>query len=36
VIFVIRYLANGIVGDWGKIQRLWSKPKELPSASAGN
>jgi branched-chain amino acid transport system permease protein len=36
VIFVIRYLANGIVGDWGKIQRLWSKPKELPSAGAGN
>jgi branched-chain amino acid transport system permease protein len=36
VIFVIRYLANGIVGDWAKIQRFWSKPKELPSASAGN
>jgi branched-chain amino acid transport system permease protein len=36
VIFVIRYLANGIVGDWGKIQRLWSKSKEHPSASAGN
>jgi branched-chain amino acid transport system permease protein len=36
VIFVIRYLANGIVGDWSKIQRLWSKSKELPSASAGN
>ena len=36
VIFVIRYLANGIVGDWGKIQRLWSRSKEHPSASAGN
>jgi branched-chain amino acid transport system permease protein len=36
VIFVIRYLANGVVGDWSKIQRLWSKSKELPSASAGN
>ena len=36
VIFVIRYLANGFVGDWGKIQRLWSKSKEHPSASAGN
>ncbi|HBD08627.1 MAG TPA: branched-chain amino acid ABC transporter permease [Syntrophobacteraceae bacterium] len=36
VIFVIRYLANGIVGDWSKIQRLWSRSKELPSVSAGN
>jgi branched-chain amino acid transport system permease protein len=36
VIFVIRYLANGIVGDWSKIQRLWSRSKELSSASAGN
>ncbi len=36
VIFVIRYLANGIVGDWPKIMRIWSKSKELPSASAGN
>jgi len=36
VIFVIRYLANGIVGDWPKIMRIWSKPKELPSASVGN
>ncbi|ROQ93470.1 branched-chain amino acid ABC transporter permease [Desulfosoma caldarium] len=24
VIFVILYLANGIVGDWDKIRRLWS------------
>ncbi|MGV8073830.1 MAG: branched-chain amino acid ABC transporter permease [Syntrophobacteraceae bacterium] len=24
VIFVIRYMANGIVGDWRKIRRLWA------------
>jgi branched-chain amino acid transport system permease protein len=24
VIFVIRFLANGVVGDWVKIRRLWS------------
>lgn len=24
VIFVILYMANGIVGDWNKIRRLWS------------
>ncbi len=24
VIFVIRFLANGVVGDWAKIRRLWS------------
>lgn len=33
VIFVIRYLANGVVGDWSKISRLWSGGKELPSAA---
>ncbi|MEW6348473.1 MAG: branched-chain amino acid ABC transporter permease [Thermodesulfobacteriota bacterium] len=26
VIFVIRFLANGVVGDWVKIRRLWSSP----------
>ncbi len=36
VILVIRYLANGIVGDWAKISQLWSKGKPLPSATAGN
>lgn len=36
VIFVIRYMANGIVGDWSKVRRLWSKDKPLPSASTGN
>jgi branched-chain amino acid transport system permease protein len=36
VIFVIRYMANGIVGDWVKIERLWSKNKELPLASTGS
>ncbi len=29
VIFVIRYMANGVVGDWSKIRCLWSKNKEL-------
>lgn len=36
VIFVIRYMANGIIGDWSKIQRLWSKDRELLSTSNGN
>ncbi|MBP8645281.1 MAG: branched-chain amino acid ABC transporter permease [Syntrophobacteraceae bacterium] len=27
VIFVIRYLANGIIGDWPKIRRLWAREK---------
>jgi branched-chain amino acid transport system permease protein len=30
VIFVIRYMANGVVGDWPKIRRLWSrKPRDM-------
>jgi branched-chain amino acid transport system permease protein len=29
VIFVIRYLANGIVGDWPRIRKLWTRDKEL-------
>lgn len=36
VIFVIRYLANGIIGDWAKISKLWSpsrRRKELPGAA---
>lgn len=36
VIFVIRFMANGIVGDWSKITSLWSRGKELPSATGGN
>ena len=36
VIFVIRFMANGIVGDWSKIQRIWGRGKDLPSARAGN
>ncbi len=36
VIFVIRYMANGIIGDWSKIQRIWSKEKELMPTSSGN
>ena len=36
VIFVIRYMANGIIGDWSKIQRIWSKDQELMSTSSGN
>lgn len=35
VIFVIRYMANGIVGDWSKISNLWLKPKRLSSAAGG-
>ena len=31
VIFVIRYMANGIVGDWSKVQQLWSKKKAVAS-----
>lgn len=34
VIFVILFLANGIVGDWGKISRLWSRPK-TPAQNGG-
>ena len=36
VIFVIRYMANGIVGDWSKITHLWSRGKAVPSAATGN
>jgi branched-chain amino acid transport system permease protein len=36
VIFVIRYMANGIVGDWPKISQFWSRGKAVPSASSGN
>lgn len=36
VIFVIRYLANGIVGDWHKVQDLWLKRGQLPSTSGGS
>lgn len=36
VIFVIRYMANGIIGDWSKIQKLWTKDKGLLSTSSGN
>ncbi len=37
VIFVIRYMANGMVGDWPKIQQLWSRPKAVSSPSvSGN
>jgi len=36
VIFVIRYMANGVVGDWPKISRLWSRGKEIPSPTGGN
>jgi branched-chain amino acid transport system permease protein len=36
VIFVIRYLANGIIGDWSKIRRLWSKEAEPTTITAGN
>lgn len=37
VIFVIRYMANGIIGDWPKIQQLFSRPKVVSSHSgSGN
>ena len=36
VIFVIRYMANGVVGDWIKIQNLWTRDKTLPSVTNGN
>jgi branched-chain amino acid transport system permease protein len=36
VIFVIRYMANGIVGDWPKIRKLWSKSKEASYSTGGN
>jgi branched-chain amino acid transport system permease protein len=32
VIFVIRYLANGIVGDWSKIKAVWSR-KSIATAT---
>jgi branched-chain amino acid transport system permease protein len=35
VIFVIRYMANGIVGDWTKITGLWSRDKQLSFANGG-
>ena len=35
VIFVIRFLANGVVGDWPKIRRLWAGNGKLPSATEG-
>jgi branched-chain amino acid transport system permease protein len=36
VIFVIRYMANGIVGDWSKIRHVFSGRKASPSAGNGN
>jgi branched-chain amino acid transport system permease protein len=36
VIFVIRFMANGIVGDWPKIRHLLSRKQEIPSVSTGN
>lgn len=40
VIFVIRFMANGIIGDWHKITNLWSrKEKELaysPNPGSGS
>jgi len=36
VIFVIRYMANGIVGDWSKIVGHWFKKKPLSYSSSGN
>ncbi len=36
VIVVIRYMANGVVGDWLKIQGLWAREKVVPSVTSGN
>jgi branched-chain amino acid transport system permease protein len=38
VIFAIRYMANGIVGDWPKIKKMipWSKSKETAYSTGGN
>ncbi len=36
VIVAIRYMANGVVGDWPKIQGLWSRGKAVPSVTSGN
>ncbi len=36
VIVVIRYMANGVVGDWPKIHGLWARKKVIPSVANGN
>jgi branched-chain amino acid transport system permease protein len=36
VILVIRYMANGVVGDWIKLQNLWTRDKALPPVTNGN
>lgn len=36
VILVIRFMANGVVGDWSKIQHLWSRDKTAALATNGN
>lgn len=36
VILVIRFMANGVVGDWSKIQNLWSRQAPAASATNGN
>lgn len=35
VIFVIRFMANGIIGDWAKVQRLFSRSATLAPAKTG-
>jgi branched-chain amino acid transport system permease protein len=35
VILVIRYMANGVVGDWSKISHLWRRNGEPASISSG-
>ncbi|MCE5336298.1 MAG: branched-chain amino acid ABC transporter permease [Desulfobacteraceae bacterium] len=36
VILVIRFMANGVVGDWSKITNLWSKGKPAALVTNGN
>lgn len=33
VIFIIRYMANGIIGDWAKVQRVFHKKKSVSPES---
>jgi branched-chain amino acid transport system permease protein len=35
VILVIRYMANGVVGDWSKISHLWRRNSEPAAISCG-
>ena len=36
VILAIRYMANGVVGDFPKILNLWTRKKPMPSGAGGD